>query len=61
MSKIYRDYESGDQHNNVKDAFESSLQRLGLDYVDLYLMHWPMATIVDNGKSNLCELLQCIH
>ncbi len=23
-------------------AFESSLERLGMDYVDLYLIHWPM-------------------
>lgn len=24
------------------DAFEASLERLGLDHVDLYLIHWPM-------------------
>ncbi len=27
----------------VMDAFEQSLDRLGLDYVDLYLTHWPAA------------------
>jgi len=24
------------------DAFETSLERLGLDHVDLYLLHWPV-------------------
>jgi len=28
--------------NGPFDAFEQSLEKLGMDYVDLYLMHWPL-------------------
>ncbi|MCL2753026.1 MAG: aldo/keto reductase [Defluviitaleaceae bacterium] len=28
--------------DGVLNAFEQSLKKLGLDYIDLYLMHWPM-------------------
>ncbi|KAM9892282.1 hypothetical protein OXX79_010125 [Metschnikowia pulcherrima] len=39
-----------DQHKNVKGAFESSLKKLGLDYVDLYLMHWPISLDPETQK-----------
>jgi diketogulonate reductase-like aldo/keto reductase len=28
--------------DNQYNAFEESLERLGIDYVDLYLIHWPV-------------------
>ncbi|RUS66727.1 putative oxidoreductase [Saezia sanguinis] len=35
----------------VQEAMDASLQRLGVDYVDLYLVHWPVPkTYVDVWK-----------
>jgi diketogulonate reductase-like aldo/keto reductase len=31
------------EHDAALRAFDASLNRLGLDYVDLYLIHWPVA------------------
>jgi 2,5-diketo-D-gluconate reductase A len=31
-------------HDSTLMAFEASLDRLGLDHVDLYLIHWPVPT-----------------
>ncbi|OCL02431.1 GCY protein [Glonium stellatum] len=33
----------GTFHSRVEECLDSSLKRLGLEYVDLYLMHWPVA------------------
>lgn len=32
-------------HELTRNAFETSLDKLGLDYVDLYLIHWPVPKI----------------
>ncbi|GAA1947175.1 aldo/keto reductase [Agromyces allii] len=38
-TKLWND-DQGDAAK-VRDAFDASLERLGLEYVDLYLIHWP--------------------
>jgi len=32
----------------VEEAIDASLKRLGLDYIDLYLVHWPVKTTYVN-------------
>ncbi|KAF5345276.1 hypothetical protein D9758_008430 [Tetrapyrgos nigripes] len=34
---------ASDKHDKVAEALEESLSSLDCDYIDLYLMHWPMA------------------
>ncbi len=36
-----------DDQDDVEAALALSLKKLGLDYVDLYLMHWPLPTRVE--------------
>jgi glycerol 2-dehydrogenase (NADP+) len=39
-------------HRRVQENLDMSLKKLGLDYIDLYLMHWPVA-MNPNGKFSL--------
>ncbi|KAJ7756152.1 Aldo/keto reductase [Mycena metata] len=48
-SEIYVTTKLGSDHHRVKDAFEESLNKLNVSYIDLYLMHWPQASI--DGKT----------
>ncbi|MGM9988137.1 MAG: aldo/keto reductase [Bacillaceae bacterium] len=43
-SKVWNDDQGYDE---TLQAFQASLDRLGLDYLDMYLVHWPCAK---NGK-----------
>ncbi|KAJ7690715.1 aldo/keto reductase [Mycena rosella] len=46
-SEIYLTTKLGNSdHHRVKEAFEDSLKSLEVDYVDLYLLHWPQGKVL---------------
>jgi glycerol 2-dehydrogenase (NADP+) len=40
-------------HTRVEEGLDESLKNLGLDYVDLFLMHWPIP-MNPKGKNSNC-------
>lgn len=44
-------WESNSGYENTKKAFDTSLKKLGVDYVDLYLIHWPRGDIKGSWKA----------
>ena len=45
-------------YDTTPPALHSSLRRLGLDYVDLYLIHWPQASKTESTWRAMQELQQ---
>lgn len=40
-------------HNNPEEALRTSLKKLDTSYVDLYLMHWPIALNPNGSPANM--------
>lgn len=53
-SKVWNDHLTYDQ---TIEAFNSSLEKLGLDYLDLYLIHWPG----DNSFKESYQALETLY
>ncbi len=43
-------------YNNTLNAFEKSLKRLRVDYIDLYLIHWPVSGLRNDTWKVLEEI-----
>ncbi|KAJ9666248.1 hypothetical protein H2201_003682 [Coniosporium apollinis] len=46
-SKLWNDHHAPDK---VEDGLDDTLRDLGLDYLDLYLMHWPVGNTGKDGE-----------
>lgn len=40
-------------HHRVREAFDESFKRLNTEYIDLYLLHWPQASMGDVDFSQI--------
>lgn len=43
---------------DVRESFAKSLQYLGVDYVDLFLIHWPLAMDYDNDVTTPFKVME---
>jgi 2,5-diketo-D-gluconate reductase A len=50
-------------HDRARNAFDESLERLGGDYIDLYLIHWPIPSkdLYVETWETLCQLKEEGH
>jgi 2,5-diketo-D-gluconate reductase A len=54
-SKLNNGYHEPDE---ARRAFETSLSALGSDYVDLFLIHWPLPTLYDGDYVSTWQTLE---
>jgi 2,5-diketo-D-gluconate reductase A len=47
--------------DDARRAFDGTLEALGLDYVDLFLIHWPLPTLYDGDYVSTWKVLEELH
>jgi len=45
----------------TREAFDTTLSELGFDYVDLFLIHWPLPTLYDGDFVSTWKVLEEFH
>jgi 2,5-diketo-D-gluconate reductase A len=46
---------------DAREAFDATLSGLGFDYVDLFLIHWPLPTLYDGDFVSTWKVLEEFH